>query len=133
MRVRLDNGKDYDLLAMFTPSWVGHKKAMEALRKNYSVWINALTLPLNTKVTFLGLLKWLLVLTLHSISLLLLPFIFIFGCSMKAYTIFLSDDVKRMQQYKADLQKIYHDLQDIEDQDEYKKRLKEEIAKVKPF
>ena len=133
MRIRLDNGKDYDLIAMFTPSRVGHKKALEALRKNYSVWTNALTLPLNSKVSLPGLFKWLLVLTLHSISLLLLPFALVFGYSMKAYTIFMSEDVKKMQQYKADLQKIYHDLKDIEDQEEYKKRLKEEIARVKPF
>lgn len=133
MRIRLDNGKDYDLLAMFTPSWVGHKKALEALRKNYSVWTNALTLPFYNRNSVSGLLKWLVVLTLHSISLLSLPFILVLGFSMKAYTIFLSDDVKKMKQYKQDLQTIYAKLKDIEDQDEYKRRLKEEIAKVKPF
>lgn len=133
MRIRLDNGKDYDLSAMFTPAWVGHKKALEALRKNYSVWINAFTLPLNTKVTLLGLMKWLLVLLLHSLSLLLLPGLWLFGFSMKAYTLFLSEDVKKMTQYKADLQNIYAALQEIEDPEEYKRRMEEEIAKIKPF
>ena len=133
MRIRLDNGKDYDINAMFIPSRVGYKKSWEALRKNYSTWRNALMLPLTTKVTALGLLKWLIVLSLHSISLLTLPFALLFGCSMKAYTLFLSDDVKKMQQYKLDLQGIYAELKGIEDQDEYKRRLKEEIAKVKPF
>ena len=133
MRIRLDNSKDYDLNAMFTPCKVGQKKAWEALRKNYSVWSNALLLPLNTKVTIPGLAKWLVVLTLHSISLLLLPLLLLFGISMKAYTIFLSEDVQKMTQYKADLQRIYAELSHIEDQDEYKTRLQEEIQKVKPF
>lgn len=133
MRIRLDNGKDYDINAMFTLVMVGHKKAWEALRKNYSTWRNALMLPLTTKNTILGLFKWFIVLNLHTISLLILPFILIFGGSMKAYTLFLSDDVKKMQQYKLDLQGVYADLKDIEDQEEYKRRLKEEIARIKPF
>ena len=60
MRIRLDNGKDYDINAMFTLSKVGQAKAWEALRKNYSAWHHALTLPLSSKITALGLGKWLL-------------------------------------------------------------------------
>jgi len=133
MRVRLDNGKDYDINAMFTLSKVGQAKAWEAMRKNYSAWSNALTLPLSTKVTAPGLLKWLIVLILHTLSLATLPFLFIVGLSMKSYTLFLNEDAKKMQQYKADLQRIYAELSHIKDQEEYQKRLKEEIAKVKPF
>ena len=133
MRVRLDNGKDYDINAMFTLSHVGHAKAWEALRKHYATWKNALTLPFSNKVTAIGLLKWLIVLILHSFSLLTLPFLFLMGFSMKSYTIFLNDDAKKMTQYKADLKRIYAELSDIEDKDEYQKRLKEEIAKIKPF
>ena len=133
MRMRLDNGKDYDINAMFTLSKVGQAKAWEALRKHYSTWRNALSLPFKSKVTTIGLLKWLLVLTLHSVSLLTLPLLFIVGYSMKSYTIFLSDDAQKMQQYKADLQGIYAELKGIEDKDEYQRRLKEEIKKVKPF
>ncbi|MFT7185138.1 MAG: hypothetical protein ACI84K_000511 [Pseudohongiellaceae bacterium] len=133
MRVRLDNGKDYDINAMFTLSQVGQAKAWEAMRKHYSTWSNALTLPLKTQATTAGLLKWLLVLILHSLSLLTLPFLFIVGCSMKSYTVFLNEDAKKMTQYKADLQRIYAELNPIKDKDEYQKRLKEEIAKVKPF
>lgn len=133
MRVRLDNGKDYDITAMFTLSKVGQAKAWEAMRKHYSSWSNALTLPLKTQVTALGLLKWLIVLTLHSLSLLTLPFLFIGGWSMRSYTIFLNEDAKKMTQYKVDLQRIYAQLDHIKDQDEYQKRLKEEITKIKPF
>jgi len=133
MRVRLDNDKDYDINAMFTLSKVGQAKAWEAMRKHYSTWSNALTLPLKTQVTALGLLKWLVVFLLHTLSLLTLPFLFIGGWSMKSYTIFLNEDAKKMTQYKADLQRIYAELSHINDKDEYQKRLKEEIAKVKPF
>mgnify|MGYP000615506479 FL=1 len=133
MRVRLDNGKDYDINAMFTLSKVGQAKAWEAMRKNYSAWSNALTLPLSTKVTAEGLLKWLIVLILHTLSLATLPFLFIVGLSMKSYTLFLNEDANKMQQYKADLQRIYAELSHIKNQEEYQKRLKEEIAKVKPF
>lgn len=133
MRIRLDNRKDYDINAMFTLSKVGYKKAWEALRKNYSAWHKALTLPLNTKITTSGIFKWCFVFILHSVSLLLLPFLFVVGYSMKSYTIFLNEDADKMQQYKADLQRIYAELSGIKDQDEYQKRLKEEIKKVKPF
>jgi len=133
MRVRLDNGKDYDINAMFTLSKVGQAKAWEALRKNYSAWSNALAIPFSTKVTPLGLLKWLIVLVLHTLSLLTLPFLFIVGLSMKSYTIFLNEDAAKMQQYKADLQRLYAELGHIKDKDEYQKRLKEEIIKIKPF
>ena len=133
MRVRLDNGKDYDINAMFTLSKVGQAKAWEALRKNYSAWHHALVLPFTAKVTALGLLKWVFVFSLHSISLMTLPFLFIAGFSMKSYTLFLNEDAQKMQQYKADLQDIYAKLSDIQDKDEYQARLKEEIKKVKPF
>ena len=133
MRVRLDNGKDYDINAMFTLTKVGQAKAWEAMRKNYSAWSNALTLPLSNKVTAIGLLKWLMVLILHTLSLVTLPFLFIAGWSMKSYTLFLNEDAGKMTQYKADLQRIYAELDHIKDQDEYQKRLKAEIAKVKPF
>lgn len=133
MRVQLDDGKSYDLLAMFTPRWVGYKNAYEALRGNYSAWKNAFTLPLRNESTTSGILKWVPVLILHSVSLLLLLPLFLFGASMKAYTLFLSGDQEKMTQYKADLQKIYRDLEHIKDPAEYKIRLKEEIAKVKPF
>lgn len=133
MRVRLDNGKSYDLLAMFTPRFVGYKPAYEALRLNFSSWPNALTLPLNHKTSLFGLLKWLVVIFTHSLSLLLLPVLLCIGTSMKSYSLFLSDDAKKMQQYKADLSRIYAELAHIEDKDEYQQRLKEEIAKVKPF
>jgi hypothetical protein len=133
MRVRLDNGKDYDINAMFTFSHVGHAKAWEALRKNYSAWGNALALPFSTKISTLGLLKWLIVFALHTLSLMTLPFLFIVGLSMKSYTLFLNEDANKMQQYKADLKRIYAELDHIKDKDEYQKRLKEEIANVKPF
>ena len=133
LRIKLDDGKSYDVFAMYTPHIVGFKKSYEALRANYSAWKNAVSLPLRTKSTVLGLVKWLLVFTLHSLSLLLLlPLLFI-GVSMKAYTLFLSDDQEKMAQYKADLNKIYSDLEHIKDPLEYKTRLAEEIAKVKPY
>mgnify|MGYP000088384154 CR=1 FL=1 len=133
MRVRLDNGKDYDIKAMYTLSKVGYAKSWEAMRKNYAAWGKALSLPLKHKPTACGLLKWLIVLILHTLSLLTLPLLFIVGWSMKSYTIFLNEDADKMTQYKADLQRIYSELAHIEDKDEYQKCLKEEIAKVKPF
>jgi hypothetical protein len=38
-----------------------------------------------------------------------------------------------MKQYKQDLKRIYAELSVIDDKDEYKARLKEEISRVKPF
>ena len=133
MRIRLDNGKSYDLPAMFIPKVVGFKSAYEALRLNYSSWPNALSIPLRHKTSLSGLIKWLIVIVLHSISLLTLPLLLCLGASMKSYTLFLSKDAQKMQQYKADLSRIYAKLASIEDKDEYQLRLKEEIAKVKPF
>lgn len=133
MRVRLDNGKDYDINAMFTLTRVGYAKAWEAMRKHYSTWRNALTLPLKSQTTVSGLMKWIFVFTLHSLSLLTLPILFFIGFSMKAYTLFLNEDAQKMAQYKADLKRIYAELASITDKDEYQKRLHEEIARVKPF
>ncbi len=133
MYITLDDGKRYDLLAMFIPRYVGYKLAYEALKLHYSTWKNAATLPFRVKPSFVGTVKWLLTLILHTVSLLLLPFLFVFACSMKAYTHFLSREQAHMAQYKADLTRIYAELSSIEDSDEYQRRLREEIAKVKPF
>lgn len=133
MRFRLDNGKSYDLLAMYIPHYVGHQLAYEAMRMHFAAWKNAATLPLRSPPTLAGLIKWLIVLILHSLSLMFLPPLLILGVSMKAYTVFLSDKKQKMSQYQSDLKRIYAELADVEDPIEYQKRLKEEIAKVKPF
>lgn len=133
LRIKLDDGKSYDLLAMYTPRRVGFKKSYEALRSNYAAWKNAASLPFRTNSKLSGVLKWFFVLVLHSISLILLLPLLLVGVSMKAYTLFLSDDQDKMAQYKADLQKIYSELEHIKDPVEYKTRLAEEIAKVKPY
>ena len=133
MRVTLDNHKSYDLLAMFRPVKLKRSDAWMSFRSNLSAWPNALKIPFQGRVTFKGLINWLLVLTCHSISLLLLPVLFCFGYSTYAYSFFTRSDAEKMSKYKQDLKRIYSELSVIEDKDEYQIRLKEEIAKVKPF
>ena len=133
MRVQLDNGKTYDVGAMFKPTKVPRAEAWSIFRGNLSAWPKGLLIPVESKTTLAGLLKWLLVFPLHTLSLLLLPLLWIAGYSTYAYAFFTKADADKLKDYRANLRKVYEDLGDIEDQDEFKKRLKEEIAKIKPY
>lgn len=133
MRVTLDNHKSYDLLAMFKPVKLKRSEAWMNFRSNLSAWPNALKIPFQSKVTLKGFLCWMLVLVCHTVSLLLLPLLCCFGYSTHAYSFFTRSDTEKLKQYKQDLKRIYAELSGIEDKDEYQSRLKEEIAKVKPF
>tara|TARA_R110001592_G_scaffold356571_1_gene658753 strand:- start:5487 stop:5888 length:402 start_codon:yes stop_codon:yes gene_type:complete len=133
MRVTLDNRKSYDLLAMFKPVKLNRTEAWLNFRANLNAWPNALKIPFQGRVTFNGFYNWLLVLVCHWISLLLLPLLCCFGYSMHAYSFYTQSDAEKMKQYEQDLKRIYAELSVIEDKDEYQIRLKEEIAKVKPF
>ncbi|WP_250657139.1 hypothetical protein [Alkalimarinus coralli] len=133
MRLKLDNGKIYDVGAMFKPVKLSRAEAWGCFRGNLSAWPKGLLIPVESKTTLAGLLKWLVVFPLHTLSLLLLPLLCVFGYSMYAYAFFTKDDASKLKDYRYNLQKIYEALSDIEDQDEYKRRLKEEIAKIKPY
>lgn len=133
MRVTLDNQKSYDLFAMFKPVKLKRSEAWLNFRSNLRAWPNALKIPFQKKVSIKGFLSWLLVLIFHSISLCLLPVLCCFGYSTYAYSFFTQSDNEKMLKYKQDLKRIYAELSVIEDKDEYQIRLKEEIAKVKPF
>lgn len=133
MRVKLDNGKTYDIAAMFKPTKVNRSEAWGFFRGNLSAWPKGLMIPVESKTTLAGLFKWLLVFPLHTVSLLLLPILWLFGYSTYAYAFFTKDDAEKLKDYRMNLQKVYEDLSDIEDQDEFKRRLKEEIAKIKPY
>jgi hypothetical protein len=133
MRVTLDNRKSYDLQAMFKPVKIQRAEAWMYFRSNLSAWPKALTIPFHNKITCKGFINWLLVLVCHSFSLFLLPLLCCFGYSTYAYAFFTRSDAEKMKQYKQDLKRIYAELSVIDDKDEYKARLKEEISKVKPF
>jgi len=133
VRVTLDNHKSYDLLAMFKPVKLKRSEAWMCFRSNLRAWPNALKIPFQEKVTFKGVINWMVVLVCHSVSLLLLPLLLCFGYSTYAYSFFTRSDAEKMSQYKQDLKRIYAELSVIEDKDEYQIRLKEEIARVKPF
>lgn len=133
MRLTLDNGKTYDIAAMFKPTKIGRGEAWGIFRGNLSAWPKGLMIPVESKTTLAGLLKWLLVFPLHTLSLLLLPFLWVLGYSTHAYAFFTKADAEKLKDYRSNLKKVYQDLSGIEDQDEYKRRLKEEIAKIKPF
>ncbi len=133
MRVKLDNGKTYDIGAMFKPTKVARGEAWGFFRGNLSAWPKGLMIPVESKTTFSGLFKWLLVFPLHTLSLLMLLPLWIFGYSTYAYSFFTKADGEKLEDYRSSLKKVYEDLSDIEDQYEFKKRLKEEIAKIKPY
>lgn len=133
MRLRLDNGKEYDTKAMFILNKVSRAEAWGAFRGNLTAWPKGFFIPLEHKTTLRGLFNWLVVIILHTVSLLILPLLCLFGYSTYAYTFFTKSDAEKLKQYKSDLQKVYSALSHIEDQAEYKKRLKEEITKIKPF
>jgi hypothetical protein len=63
----------------------------------------------------------------------MLPLLSLFGYSMKAYTLFTREDQEKMEQYREDLRLVYKKLADISDQEEYQRKLSEEIAKIKPY
>ncbi|MCP5207337.1 MAG: hypothetical protein H7A01_09070 [Hahellaceae bacterium] len=134
MRLQLDNGKSYELNAMFKPAKVGQAEAWGTFRNNLAAWPKGLIIPFEaTKRTLRGLVNWLIVFTLHSFSLLMLPLLSLFGYSMKAYTLFTREDQEKMEQYREDLRLVYKKLADISDQEEYQRKLSEEIAKIKPY
>ena len=133
MRVILDNNKSYDLLAMFKPVKLKRSEAWMSFRANLSAWPNAIKIPFQGGLSIKGFISWLLVLVCHTISLLLLPLLFCFGYSTYAYAFFTRSDAEKMNKYKQDLKRIYSELSVIKDKDEYQRRLKEEIVKVKPF
>lgn len=133
MRLTLDNKKSYDILAMFRPVKLSRSEAWSNFRANLSAWKNGLIIPFETKTTFIGFLSWLVVFVSFSLSLALLPILCCFGYSTYAYSFFTRSDREKLKIYKQDLRRIYAELRSIEDKDEYQLRLKEEIAKVKPF
>ena len=133
MRVTLDNHKSYDIAAMFTPLKVGRNEAWAAFRNNLSALPNGLRIPFHNRATLRGTFSWLVVLGLHLLSLPLLPLISLFGYSMKAYCFFTRENADQMARYREDLKKTYAKLSAIEDSEEYMRRLKEEIDKVKPY
>jgi hypothetical protein len=133
MRLILDNHKSYDVVAMFRPVKLKRSEAWGNFRANLSAWSNSLKIPFETKVTAKGFLNWLLVFSCHSLSLVLLPVFCCFGYSTYAYSFFTHSDSEKLILYKQDLKRIYSELSSIEDKEEYLIRLKEEVAKVKPF
>lgn len=133
MRLKLDNGKIYDIYAMFKPTKVDRGEAWGYFRSNLSAWPKGLMIPVESKTTISGLLKWMVVFSLHTLSLLLLLPFWIFGYSTYAYSFFTKADAAKLEDYRSSLKNVYEDLSEIEDQEEYKRRLKEEIAKIKPF
>lgn len=134
MRLQLDNGKSYEINAMFTPAKVGKGEAWITFRNNLGAWPKGLTIPFEVaENTLKGLFSWVVIFFLHSVSLILLPVLSLFGYSMKAYTIFTTEDQSKMDQYREDLRQVYQKLADISDQEEYQRKLKEEIAKIKPY
>ncbi|MCP5160808.1 MAG: hypothetical protein H6999_08125 [Hahellaceae bacterium] len=133
MRLQLDNRKTYDVNAMFRPSKVGRATAWGIFSQNLSAWPKGLVIPFEFQVTRSGLRNWFIVFSLHTLSLLLLPLLCLFGYSTRAYAFFTKEDDIKLQRYRIELQQVYAKLSHIEDQDEYQSRLKEEIAKIKPF
>lgn len=133
MRLTLDNQKSYDVVAMFKPVKLNRSEAWGNFRANLRAWFKGLKIPFQHKATFKGLISWLCVFLCYSLSLVLLPVLCCFGYSTYAYSFFTQSDAEKMKRYKQDLKRIYADLSVIEDKDEYQSRLREEIAKVKPF
>ena len=133
MRLTLDNQKSYDIAAMFRPVKLNRSEAWGNFRANLGAWSNALKIPVQYKITVKGLFSWLCVFVCFNLSLMLLPLLCCFGYSTHAYAFFTQSDAEKLKQYKQDLKRIYAELSSIEDKDEYQRRLKEEIARVKPF
>lgn len=133
MRIQLDNGKTYDINAMFRPAKVGRANAWASFRSNLSAWPKGLMIPFESKNTISGFFSWAILFLLHTLSLLMLPLFCAFGYSTRAYSLFTKDDAAKLKDYRYNLQQLYEKLSDIDDQEEYKKRLKEEIAKIKPY
>jgi hypothetical protein len=133
VRLTLDNRKSYDIAAMFRPKKLNRAEAWGNFRANLRAWPNALTLPFRYRVTLKGMFSWIAVFICFNLSLLLLPLLCCFGYSTHAYAFFTRSDADKLKQYKQDLQRIYMELSTIEDKDEYQRRLKEEIARIKPF
>jgi hypothetical protein len=133
MRLTLDNQKSYNIAAMFRPKKLNRSEAWGNFRANLRAWPNALKIPFQYKLTIKGFSSWIAVFICFNLSLILLPLLCVFGYSTQAYAFFTRSDAEKLKQYKQDLQRIYAELSSIEDKDEYQRRLKEEIARVKPF
>lgn len=133
MRLTLDNQKSYDIIAMFRPVKLNRAEAWGNFRANLGAWSNGLKIPFEYKPSVKGLISWVCVFTCFSISLILLPVLCCFGYSTHAYAFFTRSDAEKLKRYKEDLKRIYAELSSIQDKDEYQRRLKEEIARVKPF
>lgn len=134
MRLRLDDGKSYDLLALFQPRRVGMATAWRSFRANLSAWPRGLAIPFTAaRRTLRGTLSWLLFMPLHTLSLMLLPLLVPLGLSFRAYSYFTPAEAAQLQDYRAALQTARARLRHIEDPEEYKRRLSEEIKRIKPY
>ena len=133
MRLKLDNGIIYDIAAMFKLSKLNRAEAWGSFRANVSAWPKGLMIPFESRVTRAGFINWLIVFSLHTLSLMLLPVLCVLGYSTHAYSFFTKADAEKLKDYRVSLQKVYASLNHIKDPEEYKKRLKEEVAKINPY
>lgn len=134
LKLRLDDGCQYDPVAMFRPVRVSRPEAWRAFRANLGGWRKGLLIPWTApRITLAGTANWLIVMLANTLSLVLLPVLAVFGLSMKAYQVFRADDQARLLQYRQDLKAVYERLKSVDDPDEYRRRLEEEIARIKPF
>ncbi len=133
LRIALQDDKSYDVNAMFSPRQVGQKTAWLAMKKNLRALPSALTLPARMACYPANLLRWLVLMTLHLVSLVLLPFFAVFGYSMKAYCLITPDEEQKLQVYQRELKQVYAQLAHIDDPDEYQRRLRDEIQRIKPL
>ncbi len=133
LRLTLDDGVSYDLAAMFTPRRVGVAAAWAALRANLSAWPKGLRIPFTARrVTSKGTFAWLLVMLTFTLSLALLPFLAICGWSTRACALHTTEDATRLRTYQWQVKGAMERLRDIDDPEEYRRRLTAEIARIKP-
>jgi hypothetical protein len=131
MRLILPNGISYDLNAMFTPKKIGRAEAWQRFKNNLRALPKAAALPLNFPFKSQTFVNWMLVFTLHIVSLGLLPLLFLFGYSMKSYVLVSSKESKDIDDYRVALKAIYQKHKHIDDIEEYKRLVSEDIALLK--
>ncbi len=131
MRLILPNSISYDLNAMFTPKKIGRAEAWQRFKKNVKALPKAAILPFGFPFKLQTFFNWMLVFVVHVFSLCLLPVLCVFGYSMKSYALVSSKESKDIDDYRAALKAIYQKHKHIDDIEEYKRLVSEDIALLK--
>lgn len=133
-RLTLDDGFQYDPVALFLPVSCARPEAWQSLRANARGFWKGLTIPFRaSRRSLQGTLAWLLFMPLYVLAILWALILWPLGQSPKAWQIWQARDQQRLPAYREAVRQLQQELADVEDPDEYQRRFKEGLERIKPY